>query len=159
MVLVGGAYSVAKTNMYRSLVDQPQLPASTNPYEVAAAFCMNMVNIAPARNQLDMKTDSAFTTPVPDTGNNLATFLGNRLSMSFSNLGCGDYGLKDPTKVTLDANQVATAVTYDTAQQQATLPAAQATVKGNGGKKGGPPKNGEKAGGGHRHHRQSPSGM
>ncbi len=138
MVLVGGKFSIAKTNMYRSLVDQPQLPESTNPYEVAAAFCMNMVNIAPARNKLDMTPDAAFTTPVPDTGNNLATFLGNRLSMSFDNLGCGDFGLKDPVTVTLDANQVATAVSYDTTQQQATLPASEATVKGSGHKHGRP---------------------
>src|SRR6202000_1264693 len=51
MVLVGGNYSIAKTNMYRSLVDQPMLAADTNPNEVAAAYCMNMVNIAPAPAQ------------------------------------------------------------------------------------------------------------
>jgi hypothetical protein len=32
MVLVGGAYSITKSNMYRSLVDQPMLAANTNPY-------------------------------------------------------------------------------------------------------------------------------
>ena len=87
MVLVGGAYSVAKTNMYRSLVDQPLLAANTNPTQVAAAFCMNLVNIAPEHDQLDMGRDANFATPVPATGDNLATFLGNRLSMSFHEPG------------------------------------------------------------------------
>ena len=153
MVLVGGAYSLAKTNMYRSLVDMPMLPANTNPYEVAAAYCMNMVNIAPAHNQADMASDTSFGTPVPDVGDNLATFLGNRLSMSFANLGCGAFGLTDPTNVTADGNGVATAVSYNTDQQQATLPAAEATQRG-GGKQRGPSQ-------GHgRHHKvQDPSGM
>jgi hypothetical protein len=146
MVLVGGAFSIAKTNMYRSLVDQPMLPASTNAAEVAAAYCMNMVNVAPARDQADYGRDSSFDTPVPDVGNNLATFIGNRLSMSFGNLNCGDFGLTDPTNVTAGNDGVATAVTYSTAQQQATIPAPH----GNNGS--------GNQGHGH-HHRYRSSGM
>lgn len=157
MVLVGGADSVAKTNMYRSLVDQPLLAANTNPNEVAAAYCMNMVNIAPAHDQLDAARDTNVTTPVPATGNNLATFLGNRLSMSFANLGCGGFGLTDPTNVTADANGVATAVTYNTAKQQATLPASEA-IQG-GGNQGGGKQRGPSQGHDHRHKVQDPSGM
>ena len=56
----------------------------------------NMANIAPARNNLDMAKDAAFGTPVADAGNNLATFLGNRLSMSFTNLNCSNFGLTNP---------------------------------------------------------------
>ena len=126
MVLVGGSYSLAKTNVFRSLVDQPLLAANVNPTEVAAAYCMNMVNIAPAHDQLHENTDANFATPVADTGNNLATFIGNRLSMSFSNLGCDAFGLTDPVNVTADGNGVATAVSYNTAQQQATIPAPDA---------------------------------
>ena len=153
MVLVGGAFSIAKTNMYRSLVDQPLLAANTNPNEVAAAYCMNMVNIAPAHDQADYARDTNFDTPVPDVGNNLATFLGNRLSMSFGNLNCGDFGLTDPTNVTAGDDGVATAVTYSTAQQQATIPAPQGTNPqgGNG--------NGQNGGGHHHHHKFRSSGM
>jgi hypothetical protein len=154
MVLVGGAYSIAKANMYRSLVDQPMLAANTNPYEVAAAYCMNMVNIAPAHDQLDMAKDTPFNTPVPTVGNSLATFIGNRLSMSFANLGCGSFGLTDPTNVTADGNGVATAVSYNTAQQQATLPASQANQQNGNGKQRGPSQ-----GHGHHHRVQDPSGM
>jgi hypothetical protein len=124
MTLVGGAYSIAKTNVYRSLVDQPLLPANTDATQVAMAYCQNMANIAPARNQLDMAKELNFGSPVAAIGNDLATFMGNRLSMSFANLGCNNFGLTDPTKVTLDGNQVATAVTYNLAQQKAVPPAA-----------------------------------
>jgi hypothetical protein len=119
MTLVGGNMSITKTNVYRSLVDQPMLAANTNPATVAASYCQNMVNIAPARNNLDMAKDAAFASPVPTVGNNLATFLGNRLSMSFTNLGCTNYGLTNPVNATLDGNGVATAVTYNLTQQTA----------------------------------------
>jgi hypothetical protein len=48
MTLVNANFSVAKTNVYRSLVDQPLLTAGVNATEAAAAYCMNMVNVAPA---------------------------------------------------------------------------------------------------------------
>jgi hypothetical protein len=165
MVLVGGAFSIAKTNMYRSLVDMPMLAANTDPNEVAAAYCMNMVNIAPAHDQADAARDANFDTPVPDVGNNLATFIGNRLSMSFSNLNCGDFGLTDPTNVTADDNGVATAVTYNTAQQQAAIPASNGNGQGGNGHNGGNNNghNGGNNGGpsqGHgRHHKFHSSGV
>ena len=134
MALVNANFSVAKTNVYRSIVDQPLLAGNVNPAMVAAAYCMNMVNIAPARNQLDTARDANFTSPVPAVGTNLATFMGNRLSMSFVNLGCKNYGLTNPVTVTLDGNGVATAVTYNTAKQQATIPAAMANGGGRGGR-------------------------
>ena len=43
MTLVNGAYSIAKTNVYRSLVDQPLLPANTDATQVAMAYCQNMI--------------------------------------------------------------------------------------------------------------------
>ena len=132
MTLVGGNMSIAKTNVYRSLVDQPLLAGNTNPATVAASYCQNMVNIAPASNNLDMAKDTAFGTPVAAIGNNLATFLGNRLSMSFVNLGCANYGLTNPVNVTLDGNGVATAVTYTLTQQTATAPAAAGGTQPDG---------------------------
>jgi hypothetical protein len=132
MTLVGANFSIAKTNVYRSLMDQPLLRDRVNPTMDAAAYCMNMVNIAPARDQMDMARDANFTSPVPTVGTNLATFLGNRLSLSFTNLGCQNFGLTDPVTVTLDGNGVATAVTYNTAHQQATVPAAAMRPGGAG---------------------------
>src|SRR3984957_13100800 len=165
MTLVGGNYSIAKTNVYRSLVDQPLLPANTNAAQVAMAYCQNMTNIAPARSQLDMTREAGFGSPVAAIGNNLATFMGNRLAMSFANLGCNNFGLTDPVNVTVDANQVATAVAYSLAQQKAVPPAAASptaspsaggtsTGAGGGGGTAGPPSKHHRRG----HRYQNPSG-
>jgi hypothetical protein len=121
MTLVNGQFSVAKTNVYRSLVDQPLLAGNVNPTLVAASYCQNLVNIQPERNQLDMARELNFTSPVPAVGTNLATFEGNRLSMSFTNLNCGNFGLTNPVTVTLNGQGVATAVTYNLTQQTAKI--------------------------------------
>jgi hypothetical protein len=157
MTLVGGQMSIAKTNVYRSLVDQPQLANGTDPATVAASYCQNMVNIAPARNNLDLTKDTNFGTPVAAVGNNLATFLGNRLSMSFVNLGCTNYGLKNPVTVTLDGNQVATAVTYNTTQQTANIPGTAAAPTPAPSTPAPNPTASVPAG--RHHHHQNPSGM
>ena len=151
MTLVAGAMSIAKTNVYRSLVDQPLLAGNASAATVASNYCQNMVNIQPARNQLDMTAELNFTTPVAAVGNSLATFMGNRLNMSFTNLGCNNFGLTNPATVTLDGNQVATAVTYNVAQQQATAQAAA----GGGNGTANPPARGHRKG----RHFQNPSGM
>ena len=124
MTLVNGAYSIAKTNVYRSLVDQPLLAGNTNAAAVAAAYCQNLVNIAPARDQLDMTRDLNFASPVPATGSNLGTFLGARVAGSLGILGCAKFGLTDPVSATTDGAGVATAITYKLTQQKATIPAA-----------------------------------
>jgi len=153
MTLVGGQMSIAKTNVYRSLVGQPLLAGNTSAAAVAASYCQNMVNIAPARNNLDLTADAAFASPVPTVGNSLATFLGNRLSMSFVNLGCGNDGLTNPVNVTLDGNGVATAVTYNLTQQTA-KGATAATPNPAAGQT-----TGTQARGARRHRFQNPGGM
>jgi hypothetical protein len=40
--------------------------------------------------------------------------------MSFTNLGCQNFGLKNPVTVTLDGNGAATAATLNTTQQKVT---------------------------------------
>jgi hypothetical protein len=158
MTLVGGAYSIAKTNVYRSLVDQPLLADAANPQQVAADYCQNMVNFAPAHNQLDMARELNFASPVPTIGDNLATFVAARLTASFGVLGCANFGLNDPANVTVDGNGAATAATYSLTEQAATiagggatsatpLPTASASADPGGGW-------------GHRHrHRQNATGM
>jgi len=69
---------------------------------------------------------------VPSVGNNLATFMGARLAASFTNMNCQNFGLTNPVTVTTDGNGVATAVTYNTAQQQMKLPTGA-----TGGRQGG----------------------
>jgi hypothetical protein len=132
MTLVGGNMSIAKTNVYRSLVDQPLLSRfGTNAATVAASYCQNLTNIQPARSNLDLAKETAFGSPVPAVGNNLATFLGNRLAMSFTNLNCGNFGLTNPATPTLDGNGVATAIAYALTPQAATGAAMTAMTATN----------------------------
>ena len=79
-----------------------------------------MINIATARLKLDAPMETGTASPVPDLGNNLATFLAARLSGSFDNLNCKNYGLTNPVTLTTDANGVATAATFNTTPQKAT---------------------------------------
>ena len=119
-LLVGGQFSLAKTNMYRIETDMPLLPFNTNLARNAAQYCQDMINIATPRLKLDAPMETGTASPVPDLGNNLATFLAARLSGSFDNLNCKTYGLTNPVTLTTDANGVATAATFNTTQQKAT---------------------------------------
>jgi hypothetical protein len=152
-LLVDGQFSIGKTDTYRALTDQPLLPANANKTQMAAEFCQEMVNTAPAKLQLDQAMEANFTTPVPATGDNLATFMGARLSASFTNLGCQNFGLTNPVSVTVNGNGVATAVSYNTAQQQDNMP--QGTTPGSG--RLGDPYN--RAPFGRHGHRENGSGM
>jgi hypothetical protein len=137
-LMVAGQFSIGKTNTFRMMSDQPLLATNANKDQNAATYCQDMVNIQSAKLQLDSAKETGFASPVPATGNNLATFMGARLAGSFDNLNCGNYGLKNPATVTTDGNGVATAVTYNTAQQQATVPGgmpANGTGKGGGSNK------------------------
>ena len=91
---------------------------------MAADYCQNMVNIAPAHNQLDAAREVDFASPVPATGINLAAFMGARLAASFGVLGCANFGLTDPVSATVNGAGVATAVTYNVAEQKAVIAAA-----------------------------------
>ena len=130
-LLVGGQFSLGKTNLYRTETDMATLPRGTNLTRNAAQYCQNMINIATPRLQLDAPMETGTASPVPDEGDNLATFLAARLSASFDNLSCKDYGLTNPMTMTLDANGVATGATYDTTHQRATMPRGS-------GRRGGP---------------------
>ena len=129
MVLVNNAFSVAKTNLYRSNVGQPAVSAANDAADSPANYCQNMVNVQTPFLQNNQALLATGATPVPGTGNNLLTFMANRLSMSFTNLNCQNFGLTDPVTVTLDGNGAATAATFNTAQQKAT---AATTAAGTG---------------------------
>jgi hypothetical protein len=124
-LLVGGQFSVSKTNLFRAETGQPLLSARANLDRNAAQYCQNMVNITTPRIKLDAAMEAGTASPVPDVGNNLATFLAARLSGSFDNLNCKNYGLTNPITLTTDANGVATAATYNTTPQKAVVNAAR----------------------------------
>lgn len=147
MVLINNAFNVGKTDLYRSNVGQLAVNAANNETSNPALFCQNMINIQTpflASNQALLATD---TSPVPGTGNNLLTFMANRLNMSFTNLNCQDFGLTEPVTVTLDGNGAAIAATFNTAQQTANNTAAKSM-----------PAPGQRMGR-HHHMLMNPSGM
>jgi len=110
MTLLNGRFSTAKTDLYRLSVGQPPV----SPYQAAdspAGYCANMLNAQTAFLADNAARLSAAPSPVPSAGTNLLTFMGARLSASFANLGCAQFGLTDTVQLTLDRNGVATAVT------------------------------------------------
>ena len=137
-LLVGGQFSIGKTNLYRRLTDQPPL-ATTNTAQNAARYCQNMVNIQAPRLKLDATLEASTASPVPALGNNLATFLAARLSGSFGNLNCQNFGLTNPVTLQLDGNGVATGATFNTTQQTAKV--AATSTGANAGNAGGGARN------------------
>ena len=126
MVLVNNAFNATKTNLYRSNVGQSAINNANNQADSPANFCQNMVNVQTpflSNNQAVLATD---TSPVPGTGDNLLTFMANRLNMSFTNLNCQNFGLKNPVTVTLNGAGSAIAATFNTTSQTATNTGATA---------------------------------
>jgi hypothetical protein len=115
-----GQFDVAKTDLYREEVGQTPVNGQNNQTSSPAMYCQNMVNIQTpflAANQTLLATGQA---PVTGVGDNLFTFLANRLSMSFTNLACQNFGLTDPVTVTLNEAGAAVAATFNTTPQTAT---------------------------------------
>jgi len=133
-LLVGGQFSIGKTNTYRIETDQRPLPFRTSTSQNAARYCQNMVNLQTPRLNLDAAMETGTPSPVPALGNNLANFLAARESASFGNLNCQNFGLTNPVTLTVDGAGVATAATFNTAQQTAKV---TGTTTGAGAGRGG----------------------
>jgi hypothetical protein len=115
-----GTFDAAKTDLYRAELGQTPVNWTNNQFDSPAMYCQNMINIQTpflAANQALLSTGQA---PVTAVGDNLLTFMANRLSMSFTNLGCQNFGLTNPVTVTLDGNGAAVAATFNTTTQWAT---------------------------------------
>jgi hypothetical protein len=115
MVLVNSALSVTKTDHYRSMVGQPDVSAKNNAADSPANYCQNMVNIQTRFLSNHEALLAAGPSPVPSVGNNLLSFMANRLIMSYVNLSCQRFGVRNPVQVTLNAKGVATSATFDQA--------------------------------------------
>jgi hypothetical protein len=126
-----GQLDPAKTNLYRAEVGQAPISAQNNRSDSPANYCQNLVNIQTpflAANQALLANGA---TPVAAVGENLLTFMANRLNMSFTNLGCQNFGLTNPVTVTLDGAGAAMSATFNTTPQTA------ANTTGAGGTGGG----------------------
>jgi hypothetical protein len=166
MVLdANGQLDPAKTNLYRSEIGEAPISAQTNQTSSPMAFCQNIVNIQTpflAANQTLLATGNS---PVAAVGDNLLNFLANRLNMSFTNLGCQNFGLTNTVTVVLNGAGAATSATFNTAPQQATNTAGAGGGTGGGGGKTGDPLPAQPLPGQHWRHGRShhqlmdPSGM
>jgi len=168
-----GNLDPAKTNLYREEVGQAPINAQNNRNDSPVNYCQNMVNIQTpflAANQALLATGGS---PVPAVGENLLTFMANRLNMSFTNLGCQNFGLTNPVTVVLDGAGAAMSATFNTTPQTATNTTGQGgnmtgtggttgtTGTGGGGTQMGKPLPGQtwwRKGRSH-HHLMDPSGM
>ncbi len=132
MVLdANGQLDPAKTNLYRSEIGQAPISRQNQRSSSPMMFCQNLVNIQTpfiAANQNLLATGKS---PVPTVGDTLFTFLANRLSMSFTNLGCQNFGLTNPVTVVLNGAGAATQATLNTTPQTAT--ATPGAGQGNAG--------------------------
>jgi len=133
MVLdANGQLDPAKTNLYRAEVGQPPVSARTDRTSSPVNYCQNLVNIQTpflAANQALLATGQS---PVPLVGDTLFTFMANRLLMSFTNLGCQNFGLKNPVTVVLNGAGAAISATLNTTPQTATNPNAVGPAGGGG---------------------------
>jgi hypothetical protein len=152
-----GDVDAAKTNLYRAEVGQAPISTHNNRSDSPVNYCQNLVNIQTPFLSANQSVLATGATPVPAVGENLLTFLANRLNMSFTNLGCQNFGLTNPVTVVLDGNGAAMSATFNTAPQTAT---AAAGTTGTAGGQTGKPLPGQHWRKGRYHHRlMDPSGM
>jgi hypothetical protein len=125
------AFDTAKTDAYRAEIGQAPVDAANNSTSSPAMYCQNMIDIQTpflAANQALLATGQP---PVAGVGDNLLTFLANRLNMSFTNLACQNFGFTNPVTVTLNGAGVAIAATFNTTvQQPASTTATSMPAKG-----------------------------
>ena len=112
MALVGGAFNVTKTDHYREMVGQPAIAAGNNAADSPSNYCKNMINIQSRFLNAHAALLATGPSPVPSVGNNLLTFMANRLIMSYDNLNCRKLGTANPVRVTLNGNGVATSASF-----------------------------------------------
>ncbi|HEX3964227.1 MAG TPA: hypothetical protein VHZ03_47540 [Trebonia sp.] len=129
-----GQVDAAKTNLYRENLGQAPISAANNKFDSPANFCQNMINIQTPFLQANQALLATGQSPVTAVGDNLLTFLANRLSMSFDNLSCENFGLTDPVTVTLNGAGAAVAATFNCTQQ--TVTGTSATMPSNRHRRG-----------------------
>jgi hypothetical protein len=103
MTMLNAAQSTTKTNLYRRGVDQAPVSAAQTD-DTPAMYCANMLNVQTKFINALRANLINKTSPVPAAGNNLFTFMAARLSASFTNLGCANFGLKNTVNLTLQNN-------------------------------------------------------
>src|SRR6266699_3774294 len=123
----------AKTNLYRAEVGQAAINRQNDRNDSPANYCQNMINIQGPFLAANQAVFAGGPSPVPAVGEDLFTFLANRLLMSFDNLGCKSFGLTNPVTVVLDGAGATTSATINTTPQQASIVGGAGATGGGGG--------------------------
>ena len=122
MVLgLGNSPDTAKTDLYRAEIGQAPVDSQTNASSSPQMFCQNMVNIQTAFIAANEKIFAAWPSPVPTVGDNLYTFMANRLASSFDNLNCANFGLHQSVTVVNNGGGAATEATLNTDPETASF--------------------------------------
>jgi hypothetical protein len=119
MVEVNGQPNLAKDNLYRAGMDQPQ--ASNHTFQTAP-YCREMLRALP-KMVLDQTLDTNFASIAPAAANNTFTFLAQRWVASWGLLNCQDLiNIAAPITLTTDANTgVVTAARIHTSRLNADI--------------------------------------
>jgi hypothetical protein len=114
MVEFDGQPDLAKDNLYRAGMDQPQ--ASNDTFKTAP-YCREMLRALP-KMVLDQKLDTNFPSIAPAAANNTFTFVAQRWVAAWQILTCQNLiGIAAPITLTTDANTgVVTAATINTSK-------------------------------------------
>jgi hypothetical protein len=97
----------------------PPKTAAPVPVNDKAMYCQNLVDIQTPFLAANQKLLAAGQSPVTAAAGNLLTFLANRLSTSFTSLGCQQFHLTNPVTLKRNSAGAAIAATFDTAVQTA----------------------------------------
>jgi hypothetical protein len=117
----GGQIDQPKTDLYRSEIGQALVSSQTDASSSPQMFCQNLINIQTPFIAANQTLLAAAPSPVPTVGDNLYTFLANRLAGSFDNLNCKNFGLAQPVTVVTDGTGAAIQATLNTAPQTASF--------------------------------------
>jgi hypothetical protein len=118
-----GEFDAAKTDLYREELGQAPIGDQTDTTSDPEMYCQNIVDIQTPFLSANRRLLAASQSPATATGDNLLTFLADRLNTSFTSLGCQRFGLIDPVTVTRSGVGTAVAATFTTTPQQATAAA------------------------------------
>jgi hypothetical protein len=97
----------------------PPKTAALGPANDKATYCQNLIDIQTPFLAANQTLLAAGQSPVTATADTLLTFLANRLSASFTSLGCQQFHLTNPVTLKRDSAGVAIAATFGTAVQTA----------------------------------------
>jgi hypothetical protein len=119
VVMDGGRFDPAKTDLYREELGQAPVSAATSKSSSPAMYCQNLVDIQTPFLAANQKLLATGQSPVTATAGDLLTFLAHDLSASFTGLGCQQFHLTNPVTLKRNSAGVAIAATFDTAVQTA----------------------------------------